>query len=190
MRKTMAVVVAGSRSSVTGMVRSVCAASLLAAPALAAAEVKSSSPAGFEVESKATVAAAPAEVYARLGRVGDWWSSAHTYSGKAANMSLALKAGGCFCEVMPEGGGTIEHGRVIYAMPGATLRLQGGLGPLQQEAAVGTLTWSLKAVPGGTEVTQSYVVGGYVRGGADKFAPIVDQVLAEQLAGLRKSLAK
>ena len=156
----------------------------------AAAEVKSSSAAGFEVESKAIIAGAPTEVYDRLGRIGDWWNSAHTYSGKAANMSLDLKAGGCFCEAIPEGGGTIEHGRVIYAMPGATLRLQGGLGPLQQEAALGTLTWSLKAVPGGTEVTQSYVVGGYVRGGADKFAPIVDQVLAEQLAGLRKSFAK
>lgn len=172
------------------MIRVASAALLLAVPAIASAEVKSSSPAGFEVESKAVLAATPAEVYARLGRVGDWWNSEHTYSGKAANMSLELKAGGCFCEVIPEGGGTIEHARVVYAMPGAALRLQGGLGPLQQEAAAGTLTWTLKAVPGGTEVTQSYVVGGYVRGGADKFSAIVDKVLAEQLDGLRKSLAK
>ena len=163
---------------------------LASSASLADAEVKSSSPAGFEVESKAMVAATPAEVYAKLGRVGEWWSSAHTYSGKAANMSLELKAGGCFCEAIPDGGGSIEHARVVYAMPGAALRVQGGLGPLQQEAAAGTLTWSLKAVPGGTEVTQSYVVGGYVRGGADKYSKIVDQVLAEQLDGLRKSLAE
>ena len=64
------------------------------------------------------------------------------------------------------------------------------MGVWEQDLTTGTLTWSLKAVPGGTEVTQSYVVGGYVRGGADKFSKIVDQVLAEQLEGLRKSLAK
>ena len=172
------------------MIRAAFAALLLGAPTLAAAEVKSSTPAGFHVESKATVPATPAEVYARLGRVGDWWNDAHTYSGKSANLSLDLKAGGCFCEAIPEGGGTIEHGRVIYAMPGSTLRVQGALGPLQQEAANGTLTWTLKAVPGGTDVTQTYVVGGYVRGGADKLSAVVDQVMAEQLAGLAKSFAK
>lgn len=163
-------------------------ASLAAAPSLA--EVKSATPAGFEVESKAVVAATPAATYAALGRIGEWWNSSHTYSGDAANMSLALEAGGCFCERIPADGGTIEHARTVYARPGDTLRVQGGLGPLQAEAALGTLTWSLKAVPGGTEVTQTYVVGGYVRGGADKLAPIVDGVLAEQLAGLRKRLAK
>ena len=157
-------------------------------PALA--EVKSVTPAGFEVESKAVVAATPAETYAMLGRVGEWWNSSHTYSGDAANMGLELRAGGCFCERIPADGGTIEHGRIVYARPGDTLRVQGGLGPLQAEAALGTLTWALKAAPGGAEVTQTYVVGGYIRGGADKLAPIVDQVLAEQLAGLQRRLAQ
>jgi hypothetical protein len=105
-------------------------------------------------------------------------------------MSLELEAGGCFCETIPADGGTIEHARVIQARPGETLRLQGGLGPLQAEAAIGVLTWSLKAAPGGTEVVQTYVAGGYVRGGADTLAPIVDRVMAEQLAGLQRRLAK
>ena len=164
------------------LILSVC----VAAPAVA--EVKSATPSGFDIESKAVVSADPAETYAALARVGEWWNSEHTYSGDAANMTLEAKAGGCFCEAIPEGGGTIEHGRVIYARPGQALRVQGGLGPLQSEAVVGTLTWSLKPVDGGTEVTQSYVVGGYVRGGADKFAPIVDQVLGQQLAGLVRHL--
>jgi uncharacterized protein YndB with AHSA1/START domain len=161
-------------------------AMLAATPA--AAEVKSSSPAGFEVEAKATVPVPPAQAYAALVRIGEWWNSQHTYSGQAANMRLDPRAGGCFCETVPEGEGTIEHMRVVYAQPGQTLRLQGGLGPLQAEAAIGTLTWALKAVPGGTEVTQSYVVGGYVRGGAEKLAPLVDQVLAEQMARYRSHL--
>ncbi len=40
--------------------------------------------------------------------------------------------GGCFCELIPDGAGEIEHMRVIYTRPGVTLRLQGGLGPLQE----------------------------------------------------------
>lgn len=165
------------------------AALSLLVPSLGAAEVKSSSPGAFEVESKAVVAVPPAEVYAMLGRIGEWWNPAHTYSGKGANLSLEAKAGGCFCETI-DGGGTIEHMRVVYAQPGSVLRLQGGLGPLQQEAVAGTFTWQLKPVTGGTEVTQTYVVGGHIRGGADKLAPIVDQVLAEQLSRLAKGAAK
>ena len=161
----------------------------LAAAGPAAAEVRSATPAGFEVESKAVVTASPAEAWAMLGRIGEWWNDGHTYSGKSANLSLRARAGGCFCERIPPDG-TIEHMRVVYARPGAVLRLQGGLGPLQAEGATGTLTWTLKAVAGGTEIVQSYVVGGYVRGGADKLAPVVDKVLAEQLAGLQRRLAR
>jgi hypothetical protein len=160
------------------------------ASAPAAAEVKSVTPAGFETENKAVVAATPAKAWAMLGQPGQWWNKEHTYSGDASNMTLRLRAGGCFCERVPAGGGTIEHARIVYAQPGVTLRLQGGLGPLQAEAAIGTLTWTLKAVPGGTEVTQTYVVGGYVRGGADRLAPLVDKVLAEQLAGLQRRLSR
>ena len=165
-------------------------ATAVVAAAPAQAEVKSASANGFEVESRAVIAKSPQEVYAALGRVGTWWNGQHTYSGKAANMTLEPKAGGCFCETIPDGGGSIEHARVVYARPGQALRVQGGLGPLQAEAALGTLTWSLKPVQGGTEVTQTYVVGGYVRGGADKLAPIVDTVLAEQLSGLSRLLGR
>lgn len=157
---------------------------LSAAPA--AAEVKSSSPAGFEVISTATVAAPAAEVYTALAQPGRWWNAEHTYSGDSKNLVIDAKAGGCFCETVPADGSTIEHGRIVYAQPGKTLRFIGALGPLQQEAATGTLTWVLKPVAGGTEVTQTYIVGGHVRGGADKLAPLVDMVLAEQLAGLKR----
>lgn len=155
----------------------------------ATAEVKSATPAGFEVEAKAVVSVASAEAYAALTRIGAWWNSAHTYSGDAANMTLDPKVGGCFCEAIPKGKGAIEHGRVIYAQPGETLRLQGGLGPLQAEAALGVLTWTLKPAEGGTEITQTYIVGGYMRSGGEALAPIVDRVLAEQLQGLQTYLS-
>lgn len=160
------------------------ALSLSAAPAHAA--VKSSSAAGFEVENKAMVPVLPVQAYTALVRVGEWWSGAHTYSGNAANMTIDARPGGCFCEAWD--GNAVEHLRVVLVQPGSMLRLQGGLGPLQAEAASGTLTWSLKAVGGGTEITQTYVVGGFVRGGAEKMAAVVDTVLAEQLARLRDRL--
>ena len=171
------------------MRRAFLAVALLAIAAPVAGEVKSSAPGGFEVESRIVVAASPGEAWAMLGRIGEWWNKDHSYSGSSANLSLKAKVGGCFCERIPPNG-AIEHMRVVYARPPALLRLQGGLGPLQAEGVAGTLTWTLKAVPGGTEIVQTYVVGGYVRGGADKLAPIVDKVMAEQLAGLQRRLAR
>ena len=160
-----------------------------AAASPAAAEVKSAAPAGFAVESKAVVAAAPAEAYAQIVRIDEWWDAAHSYSGNAANLSLQARPGGCFCERLADGGG-VEHMRVVSARPGVELRLQGGLGPLQAEAVTGSLSWSLKPAGGGTEIVQRYVVGGYVEGGADRIAPAVDQVLAGQLMRLQQKLAR
>ena len=154
------------------------------------AEVKSATDAGFEVSRTATINATPAQVYRALGVPSRWWSKAHTYSGDARNLSMVLRAGGCFCEKIPAGGGTVEHARVVYVQSGKLLRVQGGFGPLQAEGVSGTLTWALKAVPSGTEVTQNYVVGGYIRSGARGFAAPVDQVLGEQLSGLKAYLER
>lgn len=161
---------------------------LLPAAAPAAAEVKSSAAGGFEVQSKALVAASPADAYAALVKIGDWWDPAHSYSGKPANLTLNARVGGCFCEKL-DGGGTVEHLRVVQARPGVLLRLQGGLGPLQAQAVVGTMSWTFKASERGTEISQTYVVGGYVSGGAEKLAPLVDKMLADQLARLQQRLS-
>jgi hypothetical protein len=168
--------------------RSILVLGLLAASP-AVAEVKSSTPAGFEVERKAVVKASPETIYAQIGRIGEWWDPAHSYSGKAAGLRLELKAGGCFCESFGQGG-TIEHMRVIYAEPKSAIRLSGGLGPLQTEAVAGTLVWSFKAVDGGTELTQSYIVSGLVRGGIQTYAAPVDMVLSQQFDGLLARLGK
>jgi len=157
----------------------------LAAPATA--KVVSAVPNGFELVESVNVASTPAQAYAALAQVGRWWNGEHSYSGDAANMRLEPRPGGCLCERMKDDG-EIEHMRVVYAQPNRILRLQGGLGPLQEEGAVGSFTWSIKPVAGGAELTQRYVVGGYVRGGMEKLAPLVDRVLAEQLTRLKRFL--
>ncbi|MDF0541305.1 ATPase [Sphingobium sp. H39-3-25] len=160
---------------------------LVSAPS-ASATVLSSGDTGFVTESSAEVPLSPVEAYALVVTPARWWNGAHSYSGDAHNLTIDPRAGGCFCETLPakEGkpAGSVEHGRVVMAMPGATLRLSGALGPLQGEALVGTLTFSFVPVGTGTKVMMRYVVGGYVQGGAARFAPMVDQVLSEQFQGL------
>jgi len=163
-------------------------ASLLLATGLAGsaeAEVKSVAPSGFEIVETMTIHAPPEQVYAALGKIGQWWSSSHTFSRDASNLSLDLKAGGCLCERLKDGG-SVQHLIVVYAAPGEGLRLRGALGPLQMEGVDGTLAWALKPSEGGTNLTQSYVVGGYIRSGMDNWAPKVDGVLHEQLDRLQR----
>jgi uncharacterized protein YndB with AHSA1/START domain len=157
---------------------------VLAVSGPVAAEVKSVAPNGFEVVSMATIAAPADRVYSALGEVGRWWSPSHTFSRDAANLSLELRAGGCFCERLKDGG-SVQHLQVVYAAPGEGLRLRGALGPLQTEGVDGTLSWTLKPAEGGANVTLSYVVGGYIRGGMEQWAPRVDRVLDEQLQRLK-----
>lgn len=155
--------------------------------------VKSSSEAGFAVENSVDIAADAASVYALLAVPSLWWDGKHSFSGNAANFSLDAKAGGCFCENLPNAGGeagSVEHARVIYAQPAKQLRLSGALGPLQAEAVAGTLNFDISPASRGVHVTVSYLVGGYVRKGAGIIAPMVDKVLGEQLAGLKRAAEK
>ena len=157
---------------------------VLTAGGPAASEVKAVTANGFEVASTTTISAPADRVYAALGEVGRWWNPAHTFSRDAANLSLELRAGGCFCERLKDGG-SVQHLQVVYAAPGEGLRLRGALGPLQAEGVDGTLSWTLKLAENGTNVALSYVVGGYIRGGMEQWAPRVDRVLDEQLQRLK-----
>ena len=154
---------------------------LLAGQAQAA--VVSTSADGFRIENKATVIATPDQVWTALGEVGSWWNSDHTYSGSASNMTMPLKVGACFCEALPGGG--VEHGRVIAVLPEQKLlRVQGALGPLQDKGVSAVLTFQVKAVDGGSEVVETYNVGGATPE-VIQMAPAVDRVLGEQLSGLK-----
>lgn len=168
----------------TGARTTIVAAIGLLATATASAEVKQVGPIGFEIGETVTIAAPPGKVYAALGKIGSWWNSQHTFSGKAANLHLDLKPGGCFCEALPNGGGHL-HMTVVDVQPGKSIRLRGALGPLQNDALEGTLTWTIKPADQGATLTQTYIVGGYFRDGPAKWAPAVDSVLHEQLSRLK-----
>lgn len=155
---------------------------LLMNPALA--EVREFRENAFSIESVVSTKATPAEVYTAIGNVGDWWDPEHTWSGSAKNMSMDLKAGGCFCEKLADGG-SIQHGRVIYAQPGVMVRLDSPLGPLQEMPVTGVLTFRLAPEGTGTKITMTYRVSGALTMEAAKLAPIVDMVMGTQLTRLK-----
>ena len=158
------------------------AAAMLAGAAQA--EVTDKSAAGFEVTEKATIAAPAAKVYAALLTPSAWWSSQHSWSGSAKNLSIDL-ANGCFCETLSKG--FVRHMTVVFADGATALRLFGGLGPMQFTGASGHLAFVLKPAGDKTELTLTYDVGGYAKGGlAEKWAAPVDAVLGEAAGRLKK----
>lgn len=136
---------------------------------------------GFVVKHEVTVPLAPTAAYAQVLRVQDWWDPEHTYSGKAENLSVDVKPGGCWCESL-EGGGFIEHMRLILAWPAKAVRFDGALGPLQQMGVSGALTFAFKPEGEGTRVTLTYAVGGHAAGGFESVAKPVESVLGAALA--------
>jgi uncharacterized protein YndB with AHSA1/START domain len=167
---------------------SLIALALLAA-APAAAEVTASTETSFTVTEKVTIAAPAAKVWATLIAPSAWWDSDHTWSGRASNLSLDPRAGGCWCEKLPDGGG-VEHMRVVFFQPNKMLRLSGGLGPLQSFPASGVMTVTLAPAADGksTAVTVEYAVAGAP--GLGKIAAPVDGVLGQQVAGLKAAAEK
>ncbi|MEO7432345.1 MAG: hypothetical protein ABIR62_10010 [Dokdonella sp.] len=153
----------------------------------AIAEVKESAADAFLVTVEAITPATPAKVYAALTQPQLWWSSEHTWSGKAANLSLKAEAGGCFCEHWTEG--SAEQGRVIMALPEKLLRLETALGPLQEFSLKGTLSfWLRPGDEGGTRLGVEYRVNGASNSALDTFAPDVDGMLGLQVGRLVRYL--
>jgi len=153
----------------------------------ARAEVADQSPQGFESRHVVTIAAPPAKVRAAMLEPSRWWNPAHSWSGDARNLSIDLTTG-CFCERLKDG--FVRHMTVVYAGEGA-LRLGGALGPLQFTGASGHLAFTFKpgADPATTQLTVTYDVGGYAKGGlAEQWAKPVDGVIGEQVARLKKQV--
>jgi len=148
------------------------------------ADVVESAPNGFLVRFEGSVNAPPDKAYAAVTEIGGWWNMEHSYSRDGKMMTLDARPGGCFCEKLPGGG--VEHMRVVFALPGDTLRMVGGLGPLQARGIAGSMTWRFVAAPAGTKIEMTYMVGGFMPGGLDKVASAVDGVLADAFARARR----
>ena len=162
------------------------AVSLLSLSAhLVHAEVLNAAPNGFTVRHQVEVEADRFAVWeAAIGNVGQWWSSDHTVSGDAANMSITTNIPGCFCESLGPHA-RLVHMTVSFVNPGVMIRLTGGLGPLGLMGVAGNMTWEFEESELGTLVTLQYAVGGYMDGGLDAVAPAVDGVLGEAMARLK-----
>jgi uncharacterized protein YndB with AHSA1/START domain len=160
------------------------AAVLALAATTARAEVIDAVSNGFEIRQQVEIAAPAATVWASILQPATWWDSRHTWSGSAANLSLAAASGGCFCERLPNGG-SVLHLSTVNAVPNQKLVLFGALGPLQMSGAAGHLAFVLTEKDGKTKLTITYDVGGYMKGGLDKIAAPVDGVLAQQVARLK-----
>jgi uncharacterized protein YndB with AHSA1/START domain len=139
---------------------------------------------GFEVQHSVNLVVPQPEAFAAFGQIGQWWNKEHTYSGDAKRMSLQMRPGGCFCEPL-DGGGGIEHMRVTYVQPGERVVLTGSLGPLLYEATSGVMDVKVERIAGGSRVTMNYRAAGFAKGGAAAMAPLVDQVLGEQMKRFR-----
>jgi uncharacterized protein YndB with AHSA1/START domain len=151
----------------------------------AAAEVVSSAPGGFVVRTGHDVTKSPLEVWDALVDIGSWWT--HSFSGDPGNFTLDAEPGGAWIEHLPDGG-FVEHLRVVFAEPGKRLTLRGTLGPLMEEAALGTFLVVIDAHEEATRVTITYKVAGYRDGGFEEWAGPVDGVIAEAAARLARRI--
>lgn len=165
--------------------------SLLAAVAApAVAEVVDSAEDGFTIENRQTVPVGSAVAWhALVADVDRWWPKDHSWWGEAARLSIDPRAGGCFCEIADDGRQAL-HMTVSFADPGKTLRLLGGLGPLQRMGLHGSMEFQLTPAPedAGTVIVLHYRVGGYGPEDLRTLAPVVDRVQNAQLGGLAEYL--
>ncbi|MET0225795.1 MAG: hypothetical protein ABW187_05075 [Dokdonella sp.] len=169
-------------------ISAVLGAALFACATAVHAEVKQAAADGFLIAFSEPTMATPAKTYAAVAAIPLWWDSEHTWSGSASNLSLKAEAEGCFCERWP--GGSVEHGRVVMAIPGKLLRLETALGPLQEFALHGILSFWIRTDEddGSTRLDIEYRVNGASASGLDAFAPKVDEVLGAQVVRLKRFL--
>lgn len=152
------------------------AAAFALAASPASAEVVERSADHFVLRHAVALEASPADFIDALEHIGQWWSPAHTYSGDARNLSLALDVGTCFCEAMPDGS-AFDHGGVYEYDPATGVVIDAALGPLRGKTTLSNLTFGWTGANRGTELVMSYVVRGE---GVGAFADAVDSVMVEQ----------
>ena len=115
------------------------------APSILTAQIVRSSPSGFQIKIERKVPLDTVSAYQKfVSGFNQWYDANHSYSGKAENLSLDLKKA-CMLEKLPDGG-FVRHMEIVVHQPGKTLRMTGGLGPLQSMGVSGALTLTFEAV--------------------------------------------
>jgi uncharacterized protein YndB with AHSA1/START domain len=150
----------------------------------ARAEVVFADAGGMFARHSLSIEASPERLYRAIGKIGNWWSPAHTWSGDARNLSLDLRAGGCYCERWR--GGSAQHGQVTLVKRNELVRIAAQLGPMLEMAVSGVLSFEIKAEGSGSALTVGYRISGDTRHGFDQFGGAVDQVIGEQAARLKR----
>ena len=169
------------------MKRLLLAAALSTMAVPVSAEVRDRSENGFTLSYERALTASDAAILEAIGRPAAWWSDAHTYSGSAANISLDLRPGGCWCEALPGGG--VKHAEAVLVWPERRMiRFDAPFGPLQSIGAdaVLTMTWAEAADGPARTLKWSFVVTGP---GAGAMAEAIDGVMSEQFGRLAAHLS-
>ena len=146
-------------------------AALCATPA--AAEVVARTADGFTLRYAVGAEIAPGDIAPALQDLPEWWDSAHTYSGSAANLSLDLTPGGCWCEKLADGT-DFDHGRTVSAEPDRFV-FNAPFGPLRGKTTKAELTVTWPGADRGWTPTWTMVVEGP---GIGAMADGVDAVMA------------
>lgn len=153
----------------------------------AAAEVVERSDDGFVSAFTVSIAAEPERVWQALTReLAAWWDPAHSYSGDAGNLALVLPgdAGDAAPGLVERSDAMfVRHMALDVAWPPRTLRLRGGLGPLQAMAASGSMSFELEAKDRATALAYRYTVNG---AGTGALADAVDRVQLSQVRRLAR----
>ena len=144
----------------------------------AAAEVVERHADGFTLRFEVAMETTPEDLLGSLGEIGKWWDGAHSYSGDAANMTLAMQPGGCFCEALTDGT-AFEHGRVVSINPATGVLLNAPLGPLKATATKADLGFGWASGNRGWTVVMTFMVEGP---GLGAFADPVDGVMGGAFA--------
>lgn len=129
---------------------------LSAAPA--AAEVVSRTADSFTLRHAVGAEIAPDDIPAAFAALPRWWDAAHTYSGSAANLSLDLAPGGCWCETLADGT-HFDHGRTV-SVTADRMVFDAPFGPLRGKTTWAELVVSWPAANRGWTPTWTMTVEG------------------------------
>ena len=152
------------------LLAAVAALALSAAPA--AAEVVARTADSFTLRYAVGAEIAPDDIPGALTDLPKWWDSAHTYSGSAANLSLDLTPGGCWCERLADGT-DFDHGRTVSATPDGFV-FNAPFGPMRGKTTKAELTVTWPAANRGWTPTWTMVVEGP---GIGAMADAIDAVM-------------